>query len=1218
METNVPNDIFGVFVNNTYQFEITTDADGVAIFNVTLPKGENVVKLVNRYSQQPVITYLTNRDWATWLTAYADQLTKFDTEIETIKRNSRMLEVNYEMADQVWGRRLLTNDSPAYPIDTYREVLQEVQQGYRRFGGIVGGLDEVVSAFTQVNPWMCTTAFGPRWVLGTNFVDNDRLGGYTFGMSIPGWPELDPEHPGNFSVPYNQAFYSVTTLNTMSLVWDSAARKFTYKDGRPNPISSFVINGEYVAESRYVAPTGSFNQTLEATLCAYNSAVMDWSDQGNYQTGQTALYNGVFYTSIADSNHGHQPDTSPAFWVVNRTYSRWTPIRYIYSISGPWDTTLYNWLALDFGQGVINIELTVGVTVHNTTIVNDINAAFAADPRYANVGYTPAHVYGTGIVLVSGAQLVFMPPTNLGDAVPDAAWMFWGVPWILGWTSTDSVALPPAGGTVTLAISNASAFQTPQYPGAYNIDVIYSTLTNDIRLSLPVLELDKNSGTITLDFSQYMHLSAGVIYADTDIYPSTQTSYSPPAREITSKITINVADTSLLPVVVSTPYTTTLNNSFIPNNSLPVPPIVSQIGMAPDGWINSEDSNPDVQLDTIAGWMSPSALVVRTVANDGWTLSTNINKGLRDWSCFEGEYGVWVGLTPLSQASFVNLDVTISLEFISRSTGTVSTYSTIGVLTPDSMAPTQITQSILTPPPSLWDYATLSIQVSPAAGIDSNAGLEIRIDEAYLKIWTHTGLNLGFNTTPRNAKRSMRGYMLYNWCIDELSSSEKELLGLPQYYGPLYEDPAYVDSLASLRSIVPTSSDDGIARAVVDTRNIYQYSATTGANQPDNGDSIVKPDSVATSDNGRWYLVVYPVGHIGNVSPSQVTIDRFYFDTNEYPGNICGVFTDTDLFACSLVNLDVVSRAPSRFSYAMPHAISSIVGEVVSPILNPTPIPGIQSAYLINLADIWDQVLDTVVLYEDRNDGAGPIPITHDHLSDMGPQIIGADLDPVNCTYTINYERLTRITTPVLNLPTEWQLYQWWADWVTFRILDMVPLTVPTYTGLQFDGNYYANLTVRSNMDVAQSLLLRNDGIRVTPIPTTQWNYVNSYTIQIASQAFDAASTYTLQYNGLEIQPAPIPTVVVEMRQGTTPAAVTLAAWETLPTYNTPVKTSIHNLGTATNYPYFQMRMSVSNITDIRFIRIISMLLKGIPVNWWGNKFIDHEIDPGPIPPPPE
>ena len=200
-----------------------------------------------------------------------------------------------------------------------------------------------------------------------------------------------------------------------------------------------------------------------------------------------------------------------------------------------------------------------------------------------------------------------------------------------------------------------------------------------------------------------------------------------------------------------------------------------------------------------------------------------------------------------------------------------------------------------------------------------------------------------------------------------------------------------------------------------------------------------------------------------------------------------------------------------------------------------------------------------------------------------------------------------------MELPSEYALYQWFADWVTFRILDMTPMTVPIYTGLQFDGNYRATLSTRSNMNVSQTLLLRNDGVNEYVVPQSQWSYFNSFTILLSPQAFDATNTYTVQYNGSVIHPDPLVTVLVEIRQGETASDVLLAAWEPLETYNTAIKTIINNLGSQTAYPFFQMRMSVSNVSDTRFIRVNSLLCKGIPVNWWGNKFINHSIDPGPI-----
>ena len=154
-------------------------------------------------------------------------------------------------------------------------------------------------------------------------------------------------------------------------------------------------------------------------------------------------------------------------------------------------------------------------------------------------------------------------------------------------------------------------------------------------------------------------------------------------------------------------------------------------------------------------------------------------------------------------------------------------------------------------------------------------------------------------------------------------------------------------------------------------------------------------------------------------------------------------------------------------------------------------------------------------------------------------------------------------------------------------------------------------------MDVTQTLLFMNDGTTATALSPTLWEYVSNTTIRIDSQAYNINNTYTIQYTGIATHPAPIAQIVVEIRQGDTAAAVELAAWEVLPTYNTPVKSTINNLGVPSTYQFFQMRMSVFNITDIRFVRILSLLLKGIPVNWWGNKFINHAIDPGPVPPPP-
>lgn len=44
-----------------------------------------------------------------------------------------------------------------------------------------------------------------------------------------------------------------------------------------------------------------------------------WSDVTTYTTGQTVIYSGTYYTSLANGNLNHQPDVSPTWWVAIQT-----------------------------------------------------------------------------------------------------------------------------------------------------------------------------------------------------------------------------------------------------------------------------------------------------------------------------------------------------------------------------------------------------------------------------------------------------------------------------------------------------------------------------------------------------------------------------------------------------------------------------------------------------------------------------------------------------------------------------------------------------------------------------------------------------------------------------------------------------------------------------------------------------------------------------------
>lgn len=58
---------------------------------------------------------------------------------------------------------------------------------------------------------------------------------------------------------------------------------------------------------------------------------------------------------------------------------------------------------------------------------------------------------------------------------------------------------------------------------------------------------------------------------------------------------------------------------------------------------------------------------------------------------------------------------------------------------------------------------------------------------------------------------------------------------------------------AALRSLSPPTS--GTQAVIKGTSKLYGYSAELGANFPDNGQRVIKPDSVITANPGRWFLL---------------------------------------------------------------------------------------------------------------------------------------------------------------------------------------------------------------------------------------------------------------------------------------------------------------------------------------------------------------------------
>lgn len=174
ISTNFPNRELGLFVNNQYNGQLTTDAFGLAAFSVTLQKGRNDISLIDSITQQATNVYLTTRDYATWMASEAQVIESIDTGVEQVLLDARLATVSIGLIEQVFGQTVSTGNSFGYDLDTYRELLQEIRTAYRYFGASIDGMSRVVRAFTQISPLIYPRNLGPQWLLGSDEISSGQ------------------------------------------------------------------------------------------------------------------------------------------------------------------------------------------------------------------------------------------------------------------------------------------------------------------------------------------------------------------------------------------------------------------------------------------------------------------------------------------------------------------------------------------------------------------------------------------------------------------------------------------------------------------------------------------------------------------------------------------------------------------------------------------------------------------------------------------------------------------------------------------------------------------------------------------------------------------------------------------------------------------------------------------------------------------------------------
>ena len=255
----------------------------------------------------------------------------------------------------------------------------------------------------------------------------------------------------------------------------------------------------------------------------------------------------------------------------------------------------------------------------------------------------------------------------------------------------------------------------------------------------------------------------------------------------------------------------------------------------------------------------------------------------------------------------------------------------------------------------------------------------------------------------------------------------------------------------------------------------------------------------------------------------------------------------------------------------MPSTVSQVLGEAVTP--NPTSTP---YSFTIN------NTIDPSAPYTVYESG---IPVLNNLVSIINGTTLQL-LYPPDTTkqYTIDYNVLIQYVSAAITLPSNFQNYEWLADYVAFTSTNTVPYSVPITVGLTFDATGTATLSTRSDANAATSSLVADNGITTSIVPYSMWQYADAMTVTINSQIFDSNSIYTLTYNGRVLHPRANPTLKFEIFQyqsnvGGPPPAV----WVPY-NINQPVS----------NAQYVQFRMTFQNITNVNDAWLYSMSVKGL------------------------
>lgn len=1218
-QTGSPDTEFGVFANDVFKGTVRSAAvgdpnldAGDVIISLDLEPGRHDIVIENDTTAERFSSYVTVRNYATWLASYAEALEGtgsfrgIDPNIDSTLSAVSLENVDGIHIEDAHGRIVGQGNNLGAITDSYRQVIKRLRQAYRIYGARTQGLRQVVAAFLSIDPIRVPREWRPIWALGTQLAPNNTLQTYSrvFDSTLAGINSAsldfvrasfldDVAAPGG---PFTNPPVAQPLTVTFTGAWT----------GGNVTVTGVAPGGTVLSETFVAVPgstvTGAF--TFETVTNVTSQGL-----GGGVGSATVGIATSKFLTLVDTIGNDpvdvalslHHENAGSTFLFAWRSASLANPATVVtipasgqYELPGPGVSPSWASIAEDPGgggfdltdgfgnrgfnqlylelddRGVLQVDLSTNLGAAGVAdIVTDINAAAVADPRY---GAGIASLFaGTGlagdVVRIHGENYVASNGSDSKVTVHqggfDANVPIMGLPRhraTLGVHSAGATTITFAG---TSTLPDTPGFSVRIGRGQSNAGFASGTIT----AGGPIVTVTAStSGTFVIgrDEQSWIKIYDAVTSTDDGVYRIT---------EVVSDTVVRIQAGGVLAggaCSVGLWYRGEVHEVLTIS---PTTLTIAAPGLAYDvaaGFIDLDGEMPliapgkdgdgslvvDVDLD-----LAPTSPQTDTVTlkgqdtPDGWLIRNGTPDGITPGYFDLTKLVVTRGASDIEFEAVIPGVAPIYRGFLLRADFWVQQHNT------DADQDFRIDAS--------WDgtsfvtLATVGVSGTTMDATPDHSQLDPTLVQATV-------------TVPFNASTLVLRLVHVGVGVGERISIERINVHVNTHHALFLGDNTIVrDSRQSdFRELLYLWSPDNLDDTAAPTA--LQAAIRRGIKT-----SLGVPESPATTP-------VTP-GHIDLIANAHGIWERFdlsEYDISDDPVNIRASYDDLTWNVATLTNMQIDPGIPARFTEVVPTRTSQIVGEVLTPdtfgIATLSNVSTHRGTYP-QLPNGTARLYENGIPVPDRPDVTAVQPWVFSAADEID---IDASFYTPGATYTIDFDVLIQAEGGVLDLGGDRTDYLWLT---TAPMLLRTENTVVARERTQqvvFAADFVAQLDTASDQDRTVATLTRDTGTSQTVVPEAQWNYESGRSISIDPNAFDADSVFTLTYQSQDNIFERAPDFTIEVRSATSPGFVATATYEEVE-INQPIDSALQ---------YHQFRVTFSGVVDTGDVRIAALGVRGINV----------------------